>query len=115
MEINKLNVSQICHVKSYIGEKCNFYTYREAIKLFGITLKKEGYYWVFSICGDIYTPIEEIEKDGYCIKNRQVYYKPYISISMSDGKVYRKHFESEHELLNFMESPLMDDINWIKL
>ena len=113
MKINKLNLEQICSVKSYVNAINNEYTYKEAIKFLSFCIRKEGFYYTFSIMGSGIVPVEEIEKSGMFIaKDKKVYYKPHLEIKMSNGDIHEKFFETEKELHDFMETPVMRLVNW---
>lgn len=117
MDINKLNVGQICSVKSYIEHYYNtWYQYKKAKKLFFFCLRKEGYYFTMTLDGHKYMTVEEIEKQGkYVCRNERVYFKPHLEIKMSDQSVHEIFFETEQELLDFMQTDVMRGVNWINL
>lgn len=112
-DINKLNVSQICSVKSFINARCRYYEYRKAER-FLFWKKKEGYYYTMTFREAPYMSIEAIESNGklFC-KDEKVYYKPHLEIRMSDGLVHEKYFETEEELQRFMATDVMKGVNWI--
>lgn len=116
MKINKSNVNQICSIKSIINKTYKWYVYKKAKKFFGMLYQKEGFYWTYSISGDIWQSIEEIltDKRLLCIDNK-IYFKPHLEIKMSNGDVVAKYFETENDLMEFMESDIMKDVNWINI
>lgn len=116
MNINKLNANQICSVQSFLRATSNMFTYKKAKTILFFWEQKEGYYFSHSIYGDNDNPLEikEIEKDGqYICKDGLVYYKPHLEIKMSNGSTHEKYFNSEKELLDFMETEVMKGVNWI--
>lgn len=115
MKINKLNTNQICSVESFFNSTSRMFTYKKAKNYF-FWKQQEGYYFTHSIWGDTSKPIEtkEIEKDGqYVCRDGLVYYKPHLEIKMTNQTVHEKYFNSEKELLDFMESEPMKAVNWI--
>ncbi len=114
MKINKLNVGQICSVKSYINSYCNYYQFKKAKKIFFFWLRKEGYYYTMTLGEHIFMTIEEIEANGnFICKDERVYYKPHLEIKMSNQNTHEKYFETEKELQEFMETDVMKGVNWI--
>lgn len=114
MEINKLNVGQICSVTSYMNLYCKYYTYKEEKKLLFFTIRKEGFYWRMALHGHEYMTVEQIEKSGqFVCRDKKVFYKPHLEIQMSSGNVYEKYFETVQELKDFMESDIMKEVKWI--
>lgn len=113
MEINKLNVAQICFVKSFINYYSSYYTYKKAKRIFFFWFQKEGYYYTLTIGEHIYMTTEQMEADGFICKNERAYYKPHLEIKMSNQSIHEKYFETEEELWGFMESDIMKTVNWI--
>jgi hypothetical protein len=115
MKIYKLNVSQICSVRSYIKLECNNYEYLKERKLFCWVTRKEGFYYRWSFRGDkSYVTVDEINANGKLLCDGEtVYYKPHIEIRMSNQTVHDKYFETEKELNDFMESEQMKSVTWI--
>ena len=115
MEIEKLNPSQICRIKIFIKQECNHYEYSEEKSILSFVYKRAGFYFTYTLGSPLFMTAEEIEKDGtYICVDKKVYYKPHISISMSDGNVYHKFFENVVDLMNFMNSELISSINFIE-
>jgi len=113
MNVDKLNVSQIWSVKSFIKVECNNYEYLKERKFLFWVTQKEGYYrgW---ISDRKYCTKEEIEAGGklFC-KDKTVFYKPHIEIRMSNQTIHNKFFDTEKELNDFMESDQMKSVVWI--
>lgn len=114
MKINKLNVGQICSVNGFINYRCDYFQFKKAKKVFFFWLQNEGYYRKFPFDDEVFVTMEEIEAFGiYVIKDNIVYYKPHLEIKMSNKNTHKKYFETEKELLEFMETDVMKGVNWI--
>lgn len=115
MNVDKLNVSQICSVKSFINVECNNYEYLKERKLFFWVTRKEGFYYGWGFRSDkTYITIKEIEKNNKLLCDGEtVYYKPHIEIRMSNQSIHDKYFETEKELNDFMESDQMKSVVWV--
>lgn len=114
MKTNQLNVGQICSVKSCINARCHYYEYKKLKKIFYFWTRKEGYYSTISMDAGRVLTVEEIEAEGnFICKNEKVYYKPHLEIRMSNQNIYKKYFETEIELKEFMETKEMKEVNWI--
>lgn len=119
---NKLNIAQICSIKSFLKASHNFLKWADKKKfLFFFTRNvKPGFYYSYTLGEPIYFSKEEIENGGYFnnkylyVENNKVYYFPHIEIKMSDGKEFAKYFKTKDELLNFMNSDKLKEINWIE-
>jgi len=74
MEINKLNVGQICSVKIFIKSKCYDYEYRKERRFLGFVTQKEGFYNTWNFRYDIIVPKEDSTKlytlDNYNINKK---------------------------------------------
>lgn len=114
MKIDKLNVGQICSVRSIINHRNKDYIYRKYKKRFILPDIKEGYYDTYVLGDYVFTPKEKLEATRiYFLKDEKVYYKPHLEITMSNGYAHDKYFETEQELFDFMESEPMKGVNWI--
>ena len=114
INVNKLNVEQICSVKIIVNSYSNWYVYKESKKIFSFEYQKEGYYFTMTIEGSTYKTVEEIEKDDrYICKNKRVYFKPHLEIKMSNGNIHKKYFETKEELYDFIDSDVMKGIKFI--
>lgn len=114
MKIDKINANKICSVVSHVNSTCGFYEYRNAKKIFSFTIRKEGYYYLFTLGEPNYKTVDEIEKNKQLVcKDKKVYYKPHLVFKMSNGHVHEKYFETEKELYDFMETEIMKSIWWV--
>lgn len=108
----KINRKQICSISSHIDKPCANYKYLEQEKLMGISIQSEGYHYMLDPEPIMVNP-EDIERDGtlVCKYDRVVYYKPHVTIGMSNGNNYVKYFESQHELDIFVDEITVDFLN----
>ncbi len=83
---NKLNIQQICSVKSWLKTKFSVSPFPKHEILYNKNLYVEG---------------------------EEVFYKPHIEIRMSNQTVHLKFFNTEKELFDFMEQPEIKNVNWI--
>lgn len=102
-----LNVNQICSINVFLKQKVFFYEYRNIVKLFGFTIRKEGFYDIFD---DTYQ--KNINDNTMFTENNEVFYYPYIEIIMSNNSKYKKFFNSKKELEIYLE--FYNDLNHIK-
>ncbi len=112
-----INPNQICSIKSCLKDKTARYVYKEE-KVRGFWFMKKIYPAGFykTILCDSYGIIskEEILKNkNLIIENNTVYYKPYLEITMSNGKNYSVFFENEKELNTF--ALRLGDFPWVKV
>lgn len=115
MEISKLNVGQICSVKSFIKGRCYDYEYRKERKFLGFVTAKEGFYETWSFRYDIFISENDIKekKQNVYIEGEYVFYNPFLEVRMSNQSNHRIYFKTEKELNDFMESDVMKGVNWI--
>ena len=114
MKIDKINSNQICSVVSHLNSTCGFYVYKNAKKIFNITIRKEGYYYILTLGQPNFCSVEKIQENfRFICKDKKVYYKPHLVFKMSNGQVHEKYFKTEKELYDFMETDEMKSINWI--
>lgn len=95
MTITKINVKQICSIQAHFDEPHPHYKYLEQEKVLGVSIQKAGYYYMLTLEPSMMNP-EEIERGGELVCNfvdKVVYYKPHLTIRMSDGNQYVKFFE----------------------
>jgi len=112
--MHKINTSQICSVKSYVNLVNERYRWKPEIAFLGVVFREEGYY--YRTIGEEFMSIKEIEKTGYyTCRDQKVYYKPHLEIKMSDGKVRVVYFNTEQQLVDFMEQDQMKMINWVDI
>ena len=108
---NKLNIQQICSVRSYLKAENDNYEYRKA-KRFLFWKSEEGFYQYFF--GDKVITKSEIESKGHLyVEGEKVFYKPHIEIRMSNQTFHCKYFDTKEQLFDFMEQAEMKNVNWI--
>lgn len=101
----KINNTQIVSVSAYDMEQAVRFEYRKEIKIFGLTIRKGGFYRYVFFSG--YKRIEqsEILKDErYRIVGEKVFYKPHCEVKMSNGQKVTKFFSCVAEMKEYMKS-----------
>lgn len=114
MNIDNLNIDQICSITVYEKTVERGYEYRKAKTLFGFQTSPSGIYYVRTF-GSPYRVPEEIIPILYptlYVEDNVVYFKPHVEIRMSDKTKYEKYFKNKQELEAFMQS---SEIQKIKL
>lgn len=109
MDFNYININQICSVAGKFVTLTDDYKYKERKPKKGFFSKeeKEGFYEE-TYDGYIYRTIEQIEHgNNKFVKDRKVFYKPRIVVRMSNQDEYKKIFNSNQEMFEFVcNSPL---------
>jgi hypothetical protein len=99
-----LNKEQICSVTIILKQTCKWYEYRERKKFLFFTIREEGFYYTYSITGDVYTKKEEIEENTRLfVDGKKVFCKPHIEIRMSDRTVSTLFFKDEEALNDYVD------------
>lgn len=114
-DFKKINTAQICSIRSYIKLSCDHYTYTKARTFLFFWKRSEGFYFYTFSKGPVFITKEQIEKENnnlYCEGNT-VYYKPHIEFRMSNQSLHTKFFESEEELIKFVDYQLCY-VSWIE-
>ena len=113
MNFIKINAEQICSVHSHLKSRNWSYTYQAySKKTFWRSAISEGWY------NDLKKYILEedmLKKEPDCyIKDKTVYFNPYLEILMSDKQKYFVYFKTEEKLNEYMKSEPMCNIKWIE-
>jgi hypothetical protein len=112
--INKINIDQICNIVICIDKVCDDYTYKNYKKRWLLKDIKEGFYFNDWLDDMYWVSNESILKDKkLLIKDKIVYYKPYITVYLNDNSSYDKYFETEKELNNFLTSSRIKHLTFI--
>lgn len=98
----------ISSAEIFYQKQDNRYSWFEEVKLFGLRLVKEGFYF----SNGLYVG-GEIKHEKKYATGRKVYWKPYIEFYMVNGDVYQKFFETKQELDRFWQRN--SGKNWILL
>jgi len=106
----KVNPQQICFVRSYFKSRCRWYEYRE----------ESGWIWKdpagFYDCTGLtpYLADKQVEQNKCLyVEDKIVYYKPHVELIMSNKEIIEKYFNTEQELLDFMNNEPMNHIPWV--
>lgn len=102
-DITAINVNQIVSVTKRLKVVNKNYEYRKQTIskfLWWITVYPEGFYQKsYGLGNDLLAPNELILKDSAVyIEGEIVYFKPYLSIRMSNNQLYEPYFENEEQL-----------------
>lgn len=93
-----INVDKVTHITIHPAVKSDYYFYKHKRWFFG--LRPRGFYTV-TLLG-IPKRIKSLP-DTLEFKNNQVYWKPYITINLSNDW-FNKHFDSEEELKTYVKA-----------
>jgi len=112
--MNKINIEQICTIRVMIDYVNRRYEYREEKKFLWWVISPAGFYYVHAIHPYLITPEEIAVKNQHrcIIRDKEVIFKPHVEITLSNGLMYEKFFETQSELDGFLMS---DYIRGIKL
>lgn len=110
-DITAINVNEVVSVTKRLKVVNKNYEYRKQIIskfLWWITVYPEGFYQKFYGLGnDLLAPKELIlSNNDLYIEGEVVYFKPYLSIRMSNNALYQPHFESEEQLDRYVNKEL---------
>ena len=93
--------------KILVRDECpsSLYLWKKELKIFGITIRKEGIYAFYSRGALSWHLFEEPLMDNFTIfvKNRVVYEKPSVTIRFAGGEIQIYRFDSYSEALEFAE------------
>ena len=105
----KINTEQICSLVIHLNTVCETYVYKKAKYIFGYNIRLEGYY-----DGHKYVSVEEIEQNSDLIcRDKKVFFKPYVSMKLSNGEQFTEDFETENELNEYINREEVRKIIWI--
>lgn len=90
-----INTEQVCKISKYKNSICYRYRYQPYKKTWFST-QKEGF--VKRLLSSKFYTFDEIDKERYVIKDNKVYWKPFLELTMSNGEVVSKYFETAEEL-----------------
>lgn len=112
--LEKINPQQICSIKAIINEIDPWYVYKEA-KIFLAFWHKPAGFWYTRTLEPYRVSIDKILSDGeHQIIEKQVFYKPYISIKMANGATHEVFFNNEEQLNQFLNLDPLKNIPWVK-
>jgi hypothetical protein len=101
--INKININQICSIKSVTGKYIGYpFQYREYERKFFSKDQKEGYYEVSYGYAKLLTQEQIQNRSNYIFKDKKVFRKPYLKIRMSSGIQHEMFFDTEEEMDRFV-------------
>ena len=101
----KINGAQIVSVSCFDMYESEKFEYRKEVKIFGLTIKKAGFYTYVFFEGNRRISEAEIVKDKkYRVIGNKVYFYPHCEIRMSNQQMKTKYFESVEEMNVFMKS-----------
>ncbi len=110
--ITKINVAQIVSVKVNLKAINKNYEFRETCVSSFLWIKKtyyEGFYQKsYGLGGDINVSKEFIleNNNNLYIENNIIYFKPYITVRMSNNTIYQLYFESVEALEGYINKNL---------
>ena len=113
MELEFINVNQICSLRCIPLRKSNSYKYIESKtrkSLFGkVWSTAEGFDYY-----DTFYSIKELENSPELIvKGTAVFYRPYIEIKMSNQQAHNKKFDTNEDMFKFIFNSKLTEVDWI--
>lgn len=100
-----INTDQICTVNTCFKSKERFINWLGRSSIFGITLRKAGFYDTFGIGSPERMSKDKIIKRKCVIYGRTVYNKPHLIIKMSNKQHITLWFDSKADMLDELNKP----------
>jgi hypothetical protein len=111
-----LNVGQISSIKKVLF-RCNTrFSYKKGFKFLFLKIREEGFYHTYGYDTTGPHSKEEIEKENNClVVGEFVIWKPYLIITLNNGNVYKKHFDSVELLEEYLNKPELSGLKLIEV
>jgi hypothetical protein len=119
MRENHLNLSHLVRIFLRDKKKAKEFVYREEKKyFFGIFQEKEGFVNSYEIMSDsLKYSKEDLEKEGFIVEGKNVFYKPQLSLFFSNKEEFHKEFDTFDEAkmyAGFVKSESMFNNRFLK-
>lgn len=101
-----INIEQITCIESYTNRISFKFTYKHEIKVFGIILRREGFYDAFKN----YITYKNLDSNIYYIDDvlHVIKFKPYLELNLSDKSSERIYFKKEEDLNSYVNDHLLN-------
>jgi len=105
MRENHLNLNHLVRIFLRDRIKAKSFIYRAEKKyFFGLFEQQEGFVNSYELISDQLQSKEDLEKEGFIVEGKNVFYKPQVSLFFSNREEFHKEFDTFDEAKIYAET-----------